>query len=294
MKKSALILFLIFFSLYIFAQKEKKILFETSFNISNTANTKSVTLYALLPQDLEGKQKVEDIICPKQPTDIYEKNGNKYAKFVLESPVEDQIIKIQCIVRIYQCDLKTMEKDKMNNLTPQSLEKYLVNEKYIEKNDELIQERALKLKKDTDLKTIKNIYNFTTKHIKYTKYNPKDVGAKEAFVTKEGDCTEFADLFVALCRACSIPAKHITGYTINWENVPGHSWAEAYIPEIGWVPFDPTPGNYQSFNKLTNRYIYISDTRNNWDIRNHHYYMYTYKGSQPTIKKNIIIKEFKD
>ena len=46
----------------------------------------------------------------------------------------------------------------------------------------------------------------------YVGYIKNDRGALYALKTKEGDCTEFMHLFVALCRANKIPARCIGGY----------------------------------------------------------------------------------
>jgi len=63
-----------------------------------------------------------------------------------------------------------------------------------------------------------------------------------------GVCDEMTNLFISLNRALGIPARFVSGlaYT-NLEGLPewgGHGWAEVYFPETGWVPFDPTYGEY--------------------------------------------------
>jgi hypothetical protein len=52
------------------------------------------------------------------------------------------------------------------------------------------------------------------------------------------DCHLGSALLVALCRARGIPARLISGYTIN-PRAPGvHYWAEFWDEERGWVPID--------------------------------------------------------
>ncbi len=66
---------------------------------------------------------------------------------------------------------------------------------------------------------------------------------------KEGVCDEMTSLFVAMARALGIPARFVSGmaYTTSelfsnpWQP---HGWAEVYFPEIGWVSFDTTFGEY--------------------------------------------------
>ena len=65
---------------------------------------------------------------------------------------------------------------------------------------------------------------------------------------ERGVCDELSGLFIAMSRSLGIPARFFTGvaYT-NWEgkNEWGpHGWAEIYIPDAGWVPYDVTYGEY--------------------------------------------------
>ena len=52
-----------------------------------------------------------------------------------------------------------------------------------------------------------------------------------------------------MLRAVGVPAKFVSGvaYTdspLFTERWGGHGWAEVYFPEIGWVAFDPTFGEF--------------------------------------------------
>ena len=71
---------------------------------------------------------------------------------------------------------------------------------------------------------------------------------------KIGVCQDFAHLFIAFCRKQKIPARYVSGYLNQDANFTGnmhlHAWAEALIPGIGWVGFDPT-------NKLVVDHNYI-------------------------------------
>tara|TARA_B100000315_G_C14588857_1_gene594633 strand:+ start:1320 stop:3254 length:1935 start_codon:yes stop_codon:yes gene_type:complete len=77
-----------------------------------------------------------------------------------------------------------------------------------------------------------------------------DASQKASWVidTRRGVCDEITSLFIAMLRAVGIPAKFISGmaYTdFNKINDFGpHAWAEVYYPNIGWVPFDITYGEY--------------------------------------------------
>ncbi|WP_024480608.1 transglutaminase-like domain-containing protein [Cellulophaga baltica] len=64
-------------------------------------------------------------------------------------------------------------------------------------------------------------------------------------ITKRyGVCQDFTHLFCAIARNNKIPTRYVSGYLHQGNGYFGdsqmHAWAEAYIPTIGWVGFDPT------------------------------------------------------
>lgn len=64
--------------------------------------------------------------------------------------------------------------------------------------------------------------------------------------TRNGVCDEMTNLFISLLRSVGIPARFVSGMVYsNVDNQWGpHGWAEVYFPDIGWVPFDVTFGEY--------------------------------------------------
>ena len=66
--------------------------------------------------------------------------------------------------------------------------------------------------------------------------------AIEAFAAGQGAAQDFAQVFVAAARALGIPARYAGGYLLREdaeENNAGHAWAEAHVPDYGWIAFDP-------------------------------------------------------
>lgn len=66
---------------------------------------------------------------------------------------------------------------------------------------------------------------------------------------RKGVCQDFAHLAIACLRSLGLPARYISGYI---ETIPppgveklvgvdaSHAWFSVYIPNSGWVDFDPT------------------------------------------------------
>lgn len=54
----------------------------------------------------------------------------------------------------------------------------------------------------------------------------------------------FAHAFISTCRALDIPARFVTGYIAEDEDVPAafHAWAEAFDEGLGWIGFDAALG----------------------------------------------------
>ena len=72
------------------------------------------------------------------------------------------------------------------------------------------------------------------------------------FDLQQGYCDYYTTAFAVLARMNGLPTRFATGYIGGyWDLESGewtiteaeaHSWPEVYLPEIGWVPFEPTAG----------------------------------------------------
>ena len=71
-------------------------------------------------------------------------------------------------------------------------------------------------------------------------YDQVNADAPGEWVLDQGwyDCQLGSALFVSMCRACGIPARLLSGHML-YRLAPGfHYWAEAWIDDQGWTPFD--------------------------------------------------------
>ncbi|MBW8784621.1 MAG: transglutaminase family protein [Novosphingobium sp.] len=65
--------------------------------------------------------------------------------------------------------------------------------------------------------------------------------AEEALGIGHGVCQDHAHVFCAAARSLGVPARYVGGYLMlndRIEQEAGHAWAEAHLPELGWVGFD--------------------------------------------------------
>ena len=87
---------------------------------------------------------------------------------------------------------------------------------------------------------------------KYFDYKPKSTKADSpielALSSKAGVCQDFSHIMIALVRSrLCIPCRYVSGYLFHGEGYKDrsessatHAWVEAFLPELGWVGFDPT------------------------------------------------------
>jgi transglutaminase-like putative cysteine protease len=83
-------------------------------------------------------------------------------------------------------------------------------------------------------------------------YKPQSTRADspidEALEARAGVCQDFAHIMITMVRSrLRIPCRYVSGYLYHGPglndrsvNSATHAWVEAYLPELGWVGFDPT------------------------------------------------------
>ena len=80
--------------------------------------------------------------------------------------------------------------------------------------------------------------------------------AADAFASGVGVCQDLAQIFVTCARALKVPSRYVGGYLLRTDTATqnaGHAWAEAYVPDLGWIGFDPTHGI-----SVTERYLRVA------------------------------------
>jgi transglutaminase-like putative cysteine protease len=269
------------------------------YNFDIIGDTSKIDFISLIPADYEDRQKIFNINYSMLPEHIFYNGSNKYAEFIILNPSSDFELEIKADLEIYDYDLdRALSLNKSKPMT-EDLLKYLEEEKYIEVNDQLIQNiDSIHIATEIPLDHVEILYEYVMENLDYIEYNPEDLGAVETLKNKGGDCTDYTDVFVTLCRAAGFPARSVEGYPIDTGDLAmGHNWPEVFISGYGWIPFDPTyddnNGSSESstFKNLKNVYIYISFIRNDITLNNYHYYYYTFLGDDLDINKKIYIND---
>ena len=106
--------------------------------------------------------------------------------------------------------------------------------------------KNLKDTEDTPYKTAVKFCNYVFREFTYIKgVTTVDSTLSEILGLKAGVCQDFAHILTTMLRFTQIPARYVSGYICpNRDGMRGegatHAWAEAYIPEYGWLGLDPT------------------------------------------------------
>ncbi|NKB55911.1 MAG: transglutaminase family protein [Alphaproteobacteria bacterium] len=110
-------------------------------------------------------------------------------------------------------------------------------------------ENSLNLHRDTDpLTGLKELNTALFSHFDYVPdATHVDSQITDALKDGKGVCQDFAHIMIALVRNKGIPCRYVSGYVYRTmdsddRSIEGasHAWIEAYLPDLGWVGFDPT------------------------------------------------------
>jgi transglutaminase-like putative cysteine protease len=103
-------------------------------------------------------------------------------------------------------------------------------------------------RRDDPLRTLREINAGIYHWFDYVPQSTKvDSPIDDAIRAQRGVCQDFAHIMIALARELRIPCRYVSGYLFHVgkeheRSVEGatHAWVEAFLPELGWVGFDPT------------------------------------------------------
>jgi hypothetical protein len=243
------------------------------FTLENTSNraVQNAELWAYAPVEQTATQRCERI-SPSHPSSVVRDTvGNRIIRFIFDliPPYATKIVNIEAHLLLSE----TPNPSSLDDPRP-----FLRAEPYCEANDPAIRGLARALEATKPLKTVENIFKWVNANIRYSGYVRNARGALFALREKNGDCTEFMYLFVALCRADKIPARCMSGYLCKEDGQPKpnafHNWAEFYLGGSWWIS-DPQNG---VFMKDSSHYIAMRIINGHGDPAGPHFDRFQVKG----------------
>lgn len=203
------------------------------------------------------------------PIPVYENEGTDYFGnqtfyFSIQEPHDKLTIDVESYFEIESNDFATQQNYSSitcGNLrqwlsAPATPELRMVKEYLFDSNliyrSELLAEYAQEIFRD-DIPVLQATKDFMHKIFQEFTFDPVattvSTPPEQVLAEKRGVCQDFAHLAIACIRSVGLPAKYISGYLetlppAGEEKLVGadasHAWFAVFIPELGWVDFDPT------------------------------------------------------
>ena len=213
-------------------------------------------IWVALIRDFPPYQTVQSMeISPKDHQVVVDEYGNHYAEFDFSGQPAGTTQTVKIDYRVSVNDLAYDLSDCQGKLPGD----FIQPELHIESANPQIVALASELSKGrgTVCQQVRAFYDYIGNTLVYT-YNGANWGAQAALGRMGADCTEYADLLVALSRAKGIPARYFEGLLVLDKGTDAlarteHAWPDVYMPNIGWVALDPTLGR-----PLVNRDTYFA------------------------------------
>lgn len=217
--------------------------FRYSFTLKNTTNKvkQNIDLQIYAPVRQTATQIVENIDASHPYELVIDQFENQILCFTFKelAPYATEIIKVKATLFFSLKPNKIYLK--VNNT------QFVKPELYVESDHPDIALKAKSFNGTNKFTIAKDIQKWVVSHINYSGYIQKEQGAYYAFKQKTGDCTEYMDLFTALCRAKNIPCRRVGGYVSDKNCVlkPSdyHNWVEFYDGKK-WRIADPQKNRF--------------------------------------------------
>lgn len=260
------------------------------YHVAAEPGTRKVRFVVLLPQTLPRRQAVSGLAFDPEPTRVYAKGRDLYAEYVLRQPLAETVLTVRTFVELLRPDLQTAAA-----LGPpgeaQVEPAWTAPEEHVESDDPGISEAAATVADGEVPRVVRGLLALVGRHMRYGGFQSRELGARGAFDERRGDCTDYADLFVALCRARGIPARVAKGIVTEFgEDTSKHSWSEAWLgPALGWVAFDPLWIDLGKATADTMKAVYLtlSYNRNDPELDGYHDWVYWYWGGRAKVTETL-------
>lgn len=240
-----------------------------------------------LIQDRPPNQRVLALEADQPYHSVTDEDGNTFAVFTIWEVAPGAIIEInidyKVVVNALAYDLSRCAGELIDEATQA--------EAYIESDAPRIIALAGELSANQPdvCAQARSFYDYVGDTLKYAGYNPDNLGALGVLDARRGDCSEYADLLIALARSQKIPARFLEGVTCCTdggynEGETKHDWTEIYLPGIGWVPADATYGRAAGdretyFARMPSDRIIVTTGRSPALLEGYGYWIYYWWGS---------------
>lgn len=222
----------------------------------------------LLPRDTQHQrclnQKVRITPLPVYQNESTDYFGNQTFYFSIQEAHKTLEIDVTCDFEITPIDLETYQAKSTISCgqlrallkAPSTPEERLAKEYLLDssqvRRSKALQDYAAEVFTE-DKNALKATLEFTHKLFSEFTFDPNTTTVatplEQVLEQRSGVCQDFAHLAIGCLRSVGLPARYMSGYL---ETLPppgqekligvdaSHAWFAIFLPELGWVEFDPT------------------------------------------------------
>ena len=200
------------------------------------------------PNDLPYQRARLSVPMPETTLKPHKNGLDNYLELKLAIPAKKTVTKeIKFLVLLLPVDFLKAPMLPVADSDREATSKYLQPSPLVESDAPEVRKvaGALFASKASELEKARAAYEYPARVLRYHEQGP--AGALKSLQTGSGDCTEYAALFCALCRAGGVPARRVAVFNLasnhgSTSKEPNHETAEVFLPTHGWVPVDPNVG----------------------------------------------------
>lgn len=211
----------------------------------------SADIYFAIPRNMPSQKLLSQCKITPKPVEIMTNDlGQKVARcnFKNIKPGERAVAFMEIDAELYRTNV-FIDPEKTGTLAdvPKEIkEKYLVNGAKFDIKDSFIQKMTRRVVggEKNCYWIARRIYNYVLNEIEYERVAGWN-SASHVLRSGKGSCSEFSFSLIAMCRAAGLPARFVGSVVVRYDDASTdygvyHRWAQVYLPNYGWVTFDPS------------------------------------------------------
>jgi len=233
-------------------------------------------VYLALPKN-RSTQEILAIEYPQPPDGkLSDRWGQEVARFTKATlkPGERATTRMRVKAKIYDVTyhLFPEKAGSLKDIPADVRGRYLADDDKYRLKDPVIQAavREAVARPDNPYWIARDIYDWLHGKMVYQRIGGWDI-APTVLQRGSGSCSEYAFVYIAMCRAAGLPARYAGSVVVRGDEASFdfvyHRWVEVFLPACGWVPVDPSGGDQESprdqamyFGHLDNRFLITTES----------------------------------
>ncbi|MCB2220384.1 MAG: transglutaminase [Bacteroidetes bacterium] len=214
---------------------------------------KEVSIHLAIPHDRPSQAiLVPPVYKPDYTEKVTDKWGQETAKYTFKNlkPGEKVRGEMTTVAKISEVRYFIYPEDvgTLADIPTAISEKYLENNEKYQFDHPVIQQGLKEAVGDetNPYWIFRGIFNYLIDHMYYEMVGGWNT-APTVLERGNGSCSEYSFVYISMCRAAGLPARYVGSVVVRGDYASQddvfHRWVEVYLPNIGWVPIDPSGGD---------------------------------------------------